>query len=114
MARKKRKKATAEAGSGRDRSSGARPSRAALYGASIVFILALAARIVYLIEIRDNPFFDNPLVDCEAYLDKARSIAAGDWIGGPHTYWQAPLYPYVLALLLGAFSENLFVEFVSY
>lgn len=61
-------------------------------------LLALVLRLVYLVQIRDVPFFEGLYVDARAYWDWAGQIAGGDWIG-KETFYQAPLYPYVLAIL---------------
>jgi tetratricopeptide (TPR) repeat protein len=77
----------------------------------IVAVVALAARFIYLTEIRSSPFFEVPVIDAEVYDAMARRIAAGHLAGGSTAFWQAPLYPYLLAALYrlgcGAFEVRL-------
>jgi tetratricopeptide (TPR) repeat protein len=66
-----------------------------------VFALALALRIAYVLAWRDTLLFSTPVGDARAYLEWARAIAAGDWLGH-EVFYQAPAYPYFLALVLRA------------
>lgn len=63
-----------------------------------VFLLALAARAVHVAAIGHAPFARLLIGDARAYDQWAASIAAGRWIGAT-TFYQAPLYPYALAVL---------------
>ena len=63
-----------------------------------VFGIALAVRGLHIWQIRRAPFFDLKLGDAAAYDAWARQIVAGEWLGRD-VFYQAPLYPYVLALL---------------
>ncbi len=63
-----------------------------------VFVLAMLLRLVYVHQIRDNPFFDSPVVDAQTYDNHALEIARGNWLGD-HVFYQAPLYAYFLALI---------------
>jgi Flp pilus assembly protein TadD len=60
--------------------------------------LALLARLVYLWQIRHAPFFELRIGDAHVYHLWARRIADGDWIG-ERVFYQAPLYPYLLAVV---------------
>jgi tetratricopeptide (TPR) repeat protein len=72
-----------------------------------LFTSALVIRILYLIESRaSNPFFDAPVVDAQSYLELARRIVGGDWLGGSAPFWQPPAFPYLLALILGLFGDD--------
>ncbi len=71
-----------------------------------ITLLALALRIVHLLEARDVPLFDILIVDGRQYDAWARRIAAGDWIG-TETFYQAPLYPYFLGILKLALGDGL-------
>jgi Flp pilus assembly protein TadD len=73
----------------------------------VVFCVAFAIRVLYVLEIRDLPWFGVPLVDGANYFNLAATIAAGDLAGGPDVYWQPPLYPYLIALLLSIFGPNM-------
>jgi tetratricopeptide (TPR) repeat protein len=63
-----------------------------------VGVVALCLRCVYLWQIHDAPFFDLRIGDGAAYHQWARRIADGDWLG-TGVFYQAPLYPYFLALV---------------
>ncbi len=63
-----------------------------------VVLLALGLRLVYLSEIESIPFLRYPLIDAQSYDDWARRIAAGDWWGDA-VFYQAPAYPYFLAVI---------------
>jgi tetratricopeptide (TPR) repeat protein len=67
-------------------------------GLMLVAALALGLRLVYLWQIRTIPFFAQPVGDAAGYLVWAESIARGDWLG-QETFYQAPAYPYFLALI---------------
>jgi Flp pilus assembly protein TadD len=68
-------------------------------------LFALAIRLLYLWQLHHAPFFDLRIGDAEAYHLWARRIAAGDWLGDD-VFYQAPLYPYVLALLYRAVADS--------
>ncbi len=72
------------------------PQRANLLLA--VALLAVVVRLVYLWQIARAPFFALRIGDAAAYHDWALRIARGDW-RGEGVFYQAPLYPYVLALV---------------
>jgi Flp pilus assembly protein TadD len=60
-----------------------------------VFAVAIALRLLHLVQLRRAPFFDLLVGDASAYDAWARRIAAGDWLGS-EVFYQAPLYPYLL------------------
>jgi tetratricopeptide (TPR) repeat protein len=64
-----------------------------------VFALALALRLLYLLEWHGTALFTTPVGDARAYLEWAREIAGGAWLGH-EVFYQAPLYPYFLAVVL--------------
>jgi Flp pilus assembly protein TadD len=70
-----------------------------------IWILAFAIRCLYLWQIAHAPFYDLRLGDADAYDAWARRIAAGDWIG-QGVFYQAPLYPYLLALLYRTLGDD--------
>jgi tetratricopeptide (TPR) repeat protein len=61
-------------------------------------VLGLAVRCAVLWQISDAPFFELRLGDGEAYHAWARRLASGDWLGS-EVFYQAPLYPYFLAVV---------------
>ncbi len=76
--------------------SATRLEKAWPYGA--IFLFAVAIRLVYLYEISDQPIISILLGDAESYDAWAREIVQQGWIG-ERTFYQAPFYPYFLALL---------------
>jgi tetratricopeptide (TPR) repeat protein len=67
--------------------------------------LALAVRCLYVWQIHHAPFFDLRLGDGEAYHLWAKRIAAGDWLGAG-VFYQAPLYPYFLAIVYRLLDDS--------
>jgi 4-amino-4-deoxy-L-arabinose transferase-like glycosyltransferase len=67
--------------------------------APAVFVVALALRLAYLLELSRTPLFSQLLLDPLYYHDWARRIAAGDWLSGGQVFEQSPLYAYILALI---------------
>jgi len=62
----------------------------------LLFLGAFAVRVVYIIQIRSNPFFARPTpgTDMFRYDGIARRIASGDFRAG--TTAESPLYPYAV------------------
>jgi tetratricopeptide (TPR) repeat protein len=71
--------------------------------------IALALRLIYLVQISDLPWFDVPLIDGANYVGMARAIAAGHLLGGKDVFWQPPLYPYFLAVILALSGSRMWV-----
>jgi tetratricopeptide (TPR) repeat protein len=76
--------------------------------ALLIFLVALAARLIHLWQLRDTPFFDVLLGDANGYDKWAVRLAAGDWIGSD-VFYQAPLYPYFLGVVYAIFGRDLLV-----
>lgn len=72
----------------------------------IVFSVALAIRLIHLWQLRGAPFADFRMGDAEGYHLWASKIAAGNW-WGDEVFYQAPLYPYFLAVVYWAFGDSL-------
>lgn len=70
-----------------------------------VWVLAFLLRALYLWQIHDAPFYGIRIGDADAYHQWARRIAAGDW-SGDGVFYQAPLYPYLLALIYKVFGDS--------
>jgi tetratricopeptide (TPR) repeat protein len=70
-----------------------------------VGIFAFLVRCLYLYQIHDAPFYGIRIGDADAYHQWARRIAAGDWLGDG-IFYQAPLYPYLLALIYKIFGDS--------
>ena len=75
-----------------------RSSRRHLATVIAILALALALRLAHWWAVRDQPFFASLIMDSQEYDRWAREIAAGDWLGS-QVFFQAPLYPYLLAVL---------------
>lgn len=75
-----------------------RPRRFDLLALPMLFAVALAVRAVHVFQMSMSPFFAHRIGDALVYHQWAKQIAAGDWIG-TEIFYQAPLYPYFLALL---------------
>jgi len=74
----------------------------------VLFATAFAVRLVYLFQIESYPLFHQLAADGRSYDEWAQRIAAGDWLGG-EVFYQAPLYPYFLALLQFLFGRDLWL-----
>lgn len=73
---------------------------------------AFLVRLVYVYQIADIPYFDVPLVDGANYVRLAETIAGGDLLAGRQVFWQPPLYPYFLALLLKIFGARMAAVYI--
>ena len=74
-----------------------------------IFVVALAVRLIYLLQIESSlPFFHAPIMD-ELYHDTwAQQIASGQWVG-EQPFFRAPLYVYLLALTYKVFGHSLLI-----
>lgn len=63
--------------------------------AFVVFLVALAVRLLHVWQMRATPYFTMLMGDARGYDTWARELAAGHWIGS-EVFYQAPLYPYFL------------------
>ncbi len=71
-----------------------------------MFALALAARGLHVWQLGGTPMLSVPLGDAISYGAWAREIAGGSWIGD-ETFYQAPLYPYFLAVVYQVFGAEI-------
>jgi 4-amino-4-deoxy-L-arabinose transferase-like glycosyltransferase len=88
------------------RDGGAGPS-----GSAIVlglFLLALAVRLIYLWQVRSNPFFDMPVGDAGWHDAWARTLIGQNWEYSG-VFFRAPLYPYTLAAAYALLGEGAFM-----
>ena len=70
------------------------------HSAHIVFVLALALRLFYLVEARDSPYADTLVLDAQEYDTLADDLLGGDWLlEERRAYVHGPLYVYLLAAL---------------
>jgi tetratricopeptide (TPR) repeat protein len=77
-----------------------------LWPYGIIFLVALTVRLIYLHEIKDQAIFSILLGDAESYDTWAREILQKGWIG-ERTFYQAPFYPYFLALIYSIGTRDL-------
>jgi tetratricopeptide (TPR) repeat protein len=73
-----------------------------------LFLLAFVIRLIYLNQIKSNPFFDTPQRDPLWHDNWAKEIAQGDWIG-KEVFFRAPLYPYFRGILYIIFGESYYL-----
>jgi tetratricopeptide (TPR) repeat protein len=73
-------------------------SRGTLLPFLAIALFAFAIRYVYLVQARAVPMFDGLIQDGESYFAWSDKIVAGDWLGD-QVFYQAPLYPYFLAVV---------------
>jgi tetratricopeptide (TPR) repeat protein len=79
----------------------------------VILAVAFLLRLIYLFQIQSIPLFDHLAGDARTYDEWAQRIAAGDWLG-QDVFYQAPLYPYFLAVLQLFFGHNLWlIRFVQ-
>jgi tetratricopeptide (TPR) repeat protein len=70
-----------------------------------IFALALFVRALHTAELRGSLVFEILMGDPRSYDAWGREIAAGDWLGS-EVFYQAPLYPYFLAIVYRAVSDD--------
>lgn len=63
-----------------------------------ILTVALVLRLAHWLAIRSAPFVAQPVLDSAEYARWGHSIAAGNWLGSA-PFFQAPLYPYLLAVV---------------
>lgn len=73
---------------------------------AVVFLVALAVRLLVAVEVWDLPLVRTPKLDSAEYLSWARRLAAGDF-GWPIVSPHGPGYPFFLAALLLAAGGSL-------
>jgi Flp pilus assembly protein TadD len=71
----------------------------------LIFTSALLVRALHLWQLHGSLVLDTIMGDARSYDAWARQIAAGGWLGN-EVFYQAPLYPYFLAILYGAIGDE--------
>ncbi len=71
-----------------------------------ILAVALLVRLAHWAAVRGQPFFAQLAMDSQEYDRWAQAIAGGDWLGS-QVFFQAPLYPYLLALVYTLFGRSL-------
>ncbi|HSB09221.1 MAG TPA: tetratricopeptide repeat protein [Blastocatellia bacterium] len=69
---------------------------------------ALALRLISLAELRNTPLFEVLLGDSREYDAWAQQIAAGHWIG-TGSFYQAPVYPYLMGVVFDVAGHHVMV-----
>lgn len=72
----------------------------------LVFLVALAIRLLFIFELRPSPYFENLMIDAASYDRWGREIASGD-LRGEGVFYQAPLYAYFLGGAYAIFGRDL-------
>jgi tetratricopeptide (TPR) repeat protein len=80
-------------------------SRRGRLALAAILALAVALRLAHFLAVRDQPFFAELVLDSQEYDRWAREIAAGDWLGS-EVFFQAPLYPYLIASIYRAVGAS--------
>ena len=70
-----------------------------------LFCAAFAVRLLYLLEWSGTPLFDVLIGDGRHYDLWARGISGGSWLGS-EVFYQAPLYPYFLAIVYSTLGDG--------
>lgn len=76
----------------------------------VVFLLAFALRVANVVLLADTPLYLTPHGDGRVYLEWADAIRAGGITGlfeSGEVFYQAPLYPHLLAVFRAVFGESL-------
>lgn len=76
------------------------------YPELVVAAVAMLLRTIYLWEMRTSPVFRYSIGDGIVYDAWAQGIVAGDWLG-KGVFYQAPFYPYFLAVIHTLFGPGL-------
>ncbi len=70
-----------------------------------ILMVGISARLLHWWTVRDLPFFAQLIMDSQEYDRWATEIFQGDWLGS-EVFFQAPLYPYLLATLYSIFGRS--------
>ena len=71
----------------------------------LILLLGVLARLIHWWTVKDLPFFAQLIMDSQEYDRWAYEIFQGDWLGS-EIFFQAPLYPYLLATLYSIFGHS--------
>ncbi|MCP4590745.1 MAG: tetratricopeptide repeat protein [bacterium] len=76
------------------------------WGVVAIVVVAFGVRLAYLYQVGEMPFFNHPVGDAAAYWSWAGDVRDGDWIGD-EPFYQAPAYPYFLAVVRSLVGDDL-------
>ncbi len=74
----------------------------------IIFAVSLLVRVVYIIQLKDTPFWDAMMIDAGLYDRWGSDIASGQWMG-KNIFYDPPLYAYFLGVIYKFFGHNYLV-----
>lgn len=88
-------------------------SKSRIRTAAILFIAALAVRVLFLIQFRLSPFFDPQVVglDASVFDGAAIRLASGDWLGAS-AFEMMPGFAYVLGVLYAIIGRHLLAAYI--
>ena len=76
----------------------------------IMFSLSFLIRFICLQQVKQSPFFENPIIDAAGYDSSAIDMAnSSKTLDSGEAFYQAPLYTYFLALQYKIFGHNYFL-----
>ncbi len=85
-----------------------RPQKKILLTTIFIFLLAFSIRIINLEIIKDNPFFDYPIMDEKYHDEWAKEISQGSLFKRV-PFYRAPAYPYFLGLIYTIFGHEYYL-----
>ena len=71
----------------------------------LILLIGISARLVHWWTVHDLPFFSQLIMDSQEYDRWATEIFEGNWLG-TEVFFQAPLYPYLVAALYSLFGHS--------
>jgi len=74
-----------------------------------IFVIAFSIRIAHLESIKNNPFFNDPIMDEKYHDEWGQEIAEGN-IFGRAPFYRAPAYPYFLGLTYAVFGHGYYIS----
>jgi len=86
-------------------STAQRLMRSSWFWPSVIFVVALVVRLVYVFQVRQTPFFETLGLDAKFYDAWARRIASGT--SEREAFFMSPLYPYFLSAVYRILGRDL-------
>ncbi len=71
----------------------------------IVFAIALTVRIAYIVDLRNSPYYEHPILDAYWYDSRAQEVLAGDSLASQGAF-RVPLYIYFLTGCYSLFGHE--------
>jgi len=70
---------------------------------------AFVIRLIYVMQMRSSPTFENPIMDPLYHVEWARAFVRGECFMEGQPYFRAPLYPWFLGICFKLFGEDFLV-----